>query len=32
MKINQEKENGIVHITIKGRLDAETVPEAKKVY
>ena len=30
MEINHEKENGIVHITIKGRLDAETVPEAKR--
>lgn len=30
MEINQEKETGIVHITIKGRLDAETVPEAKR--
>ena len=30
MEINQEKENGIVYITIKGRLDAETAPEAKR--
>jgi anti-anti-sigma factor len=30
MEINHEKENGIVHITIKGRLDAETVSEAKR--
>ena len=30
MEINHEKENGIVHIAIKGRLDAATVPEAKK--
>jgi anti-sigma B factor antagonist len=30
MKINQRKENGIVHITIKGRLDARTAPEAKR--
>jgi len=30
MEINQEKENGIVHITIKGRLDARTAPEAKR--
>jgi anti-sigma B factor antagonist len=30
MEINQEKENGIVHLTIKGRLDARTAPEAKR--
>jgi anti-anti-sigma factor len=30
MEINHEKEKGIVHITIKGRLDAKTVPEAKR--
>jgi anti-sigma B factor antagonist len=30
MKINQRKENGIVHITIKGRLDARTAPNVDK--
>ena len=28
MQIIQDKENGITQITIKGRLDAETAPEA----
>jgi hypothetical protein len=26
----KKKENGIVHLTIKGRLDAKTAPEAKR--
>ena len=30
MKIKKKKENGIVHLTIKGRLDARTAPEAKR--
>ena len=30
MEINQEKQKGIIHITIKGRLDARTAPEAKR--
>ena len=29
MKIKKKKENGIVHLTFKGRLDARTAPEAK---
>ena len=30
MKISRKEENGIVHITIKGRLEADTSPEAEK--
>jgi anti-sigma B factor antagonist len=30
MEINREKENGIVHLTFKGRLDARTASEAKR--
>ena len=29
MTINQKKVNGIIHIIITGRLDAETAPEAE---
>ena len=31
MEIIQKEENGIVFIAIKGRLDADTSPEAEKV-
>ena len=31
MEILQENENGITQIIIKGRLDAETIPEAARV-
>ena len=31
MEISQKEENGIVFIAIKGRLDAESSPEAEKV-
>ena len=31
MKITQKEENGIVSIAIKGRLDADSSPEAEKV-
>ena len=31
MEIIQKEENGIVSITIKGRLDADSSPEAEKV-
>ncbi len=31
MEITQKEENGIVSITIKGRLDADSSPEAEKV-
>ena len=31
MEIIQKEENGIVAITIKGRLDADSSPEAEKV-
>ena len=30
MEINKKKEKGIVCLTIKGRLDARTAPEAKR--
>ena len=30
MEINKKKEKGIVYLTIKGRLDAQTAPEAKR--
>ena len=30
MEIKKKKENGIVHLIIKGRLDARTAPEAKR--
>jgi anti-anti-sigma factor len=31
MEIIQEKENGIIHIIIRGRLDSESAPEADRV-
>ncbi|MEJ2170486.1 MAG: STAS domain-containing protein [Desulfobacterales bacterium] len=31
MEISQKEENGIVSISIKGRLDADSAPEAEKV-
>jgi anti-sigma B factor antagonist len=31
MEISQTEENGIVSISIKGRLDADSAPEAEKV-
>jgi len=31
MEITQKEENGIVFISIKGRLDADSAPEAEKV-
>ncbi|UCE51816.1 MAG: STAS domain-containing protein [Desulfobacterales bacterium] len=31
MEIIQEKENGIIHIIIKGRLDSESAPEANRI-
>ena len=30
MEINKKKEKGIVYLTIKGRLDAQTAPQAKR--
>jgi anti-anti-sigma factor len=30
MEIEHQKKHGIVHLTIKGRLDARTAPEAKR--
>ena len=30
MEIKRKKKNGIVHLTIKGRLDARTAPQAKR--
>jgi anti-anti-sigma factor len=30
MEINKKKEKGIVYLTIKGRLDAQTAPKAKR--
>ena len=31
MEIIEEKENGIIHIIIKGRLDSDSAPEADRV-
>jgi anti-sigma B factor antagonist len=31
MEITQKEENGVVSISIKGRLDADSAPEAEKV-
>ena len=31
MEISQKEENGVVSIAIKGRLDADSAPEAEKV-